>query len=69
MSGKSKDHGGFNPAPNTAYTLEELARIQDFFTRLIKESNLRWAVVAAGIAAILEIIHLVWLASRYFLKF
>jgi hypothetical protein len=69
MSGKPKDQGGFNPAKNTAYTLEELGHIRDFFTELIKQSNLRWAVVAAGIASILEIIHLFWLAVRFVLKF
>jgi hypothetical protein len=70
MSSKPKGNGGFNPAPPTkSYSLEELEEIGSFFKRLIDESNLRWAVVAAGIAAIAEILHICWLAIRYLFHF
>jgi hypothetical protein len=68
MSSKPKATGGFNPAPAT-FTIDELERLGAFFQKLIAESKLRWAIVAAGIAAILEIVHLCWLAARFLLKF
>jgi len=71
LSGKGKNSGGFNPVPPepTRLTIDELQKLGVFFKQLIDSSNLRWAVVAAGIAAILEIFHIGWLAARYIFRF
>ena len=47
-------------------TLDDVERLLRIFE---KYSSLKWCVIAAGLAAVTDMGHIVWLASRYLLKF
>ena len=53
----------------TKLTLEEFDKFAGIITKLISDSGIRWAIIAAGIGAIFETVHIIWLALRWFLKF
>lgn len=60
MPAKKGRPAGFNPPkPESGrYSLDELSRLRDF----LKESGLKFWIIAAGIGAILEGFHILWLA-------
>jgi hypothetical protein len=42
-----------------------MKELGDYFKKLFNDSLIRWAIYAAGVAAVLDIIHLGWLAGRF----
>jgi hypothetical protein len=57
-------HSGFNPTP--MMSIDDVERIGTFFKRLLADSPaIKWSIIAAGIAGVLESIHILWLALRY----
>jgi hypothetical protein len=42
---------------------EEMQAIGTFFKKVLEDSKLSWAIYAAGIAAVLDILHVIGLAS------
>ena len=74
MSPRSSNKGGYAPAPPrepATFTIAEMRELGDYFKSLFEDSPIRWVIYAAGIAAVLDILHITWLAVRflyYFLK-
>jgi hypothetical protein len=47
-------------------SIDDVERIGTFFKRLLADSPaIKWSIIAAGIAGVLESIHILWLALRY----
>jgi hypothetical protein len=77
MSANKKS--GVNPSPPSSTPVMSIEQMQDmilFFKQVFEDSSLGWWIKAAGaggiaviIASAFEIIHLGWLAARYFWKF
>jgi hypothetical protein len=68
MSNKKKGRG-FEPADDPArLTAAEFQELGFIFKRLFESKYLAPWVIAAGIGAILEGLHVVWLAIRYLLR-
>ena len=67
MSG-SQRKSTYTPAPTrmTIYDVQQLARL---FKDLLDDSPLKWCIFAAGIAAVCDMCHLLWLAARFVFKF
>jgi hypothetical protein len=68
MSPRAKGTGGYVPAPSrepASFTIAEMKELGDYFKKLFDDSPIRWAVYAAGAAALLDIVHLAWLAGRF----
>jgi hypothetical protein len=64
MSG-SKKAGGFEPTgpPDPArLTVDEIQRVGDLFLQWFERTGLKWWIVAAGVGAVIEAIHVFWLA-------
>jgi hypothetical protein len=57
---------GYSPA---RLTPDEFRQLSEIFKAWIDSSNLKWWIIAAGIGAILEGLHIIWLALRYILRF
>jgi hypothetical protein len=65
MSAEKRDGKGYAAAGQPPrLTLSEYQEIGQFFKQLI-DSPLRWAIIAAGVGAIVEGLHVFWLAVRY----
>jgi|HubBroStandDraft_2_1064218.scaffolds.fasta_scaffold304929_1 hypothetical protein len=64
---------GYSPPPlitETRYTFDDVQKMFGFAKQfLAEEPLLRYAIVAAGLGAIVETIHIAWLALRYIFKF
>ena len=59
--------GGFGPA---RMTTKEFLDIASFFKDYLAENPLiRWSIIAAGAGAVIEALHLGWLAIRYIFRF
>jgi hypothetical protein len=59
--------GGFGPARLTPKEFRDLA---NFFKDYLADNPvIRWSIVAAGIGAVIETLHIGWLALRYIFKF
>lgn len=43
--------------------------LESHLKKLLEETGLKFWIIAAGVGAIIEGIHVVWLAARFFLKF
>jgi len=66
VSGSKKGGGGgFAPPENPQLTLAQLQTIFDFFEKLRGSRRLKWWVIAAGLGAILDGLHVVWLAFSW----
>jgi hypothetical protein len=66
MSPKNEG-GGFNPA---RLTIEEFGTFTGIVKKLLADNPLiRWSIIAAGLGAVVEILHIVWLALRYVFRF
>jgi hypothetical protein len=50
-------------------TIQQFAEFADVIQKLIRGSPLKWAIIAAGVGAIAELLHILWLALRYILHF
>lgn len=50
-------------------TVEEFQQLGHFFKELIDSSALMWWIIAAGVGAVIEALHVLWLAARFLLKF
>jgi hypothetical protein len=81
MSSSELGGGGFNPPPpppkpSPRLTMDQWQETVRFFKDVFEDSKLAWWVkaaglggIVAGIAGILEVLHLGWLAVRYLGKF
>jgi hypothetical protein len=70
MSGNKKEVGYTVPTPETPrLTPGEYQDMALFFKDFIEKTRLAKWIIAAGIGALLEGVHIVWLALRFFLKF
>jgi hypothetical protein len=72
MPTKKRGTGGFspaNPAADNNLSISDLERILGIFQRLTNNPLIKWSIYAAGIAALLDIVHLAWLAARYVFRF
>jgi hypothetical protein len=64
--GSGKRGSGYTPARMTVSEFEQFA---DLVKKLVNDSGLKWWIIAAGVGALFEAGHIIWLAARYFLKF
>jgi hypothetical protein len=46
-------------------TVGEFEQFADVIKKLVNDSGLKWWIIAAGIGAIAETLHILWLAIRY----
>lgn len=71
LSDRKHVGGGYLPAPlkPAQLTIPEIQSLGSFFKELIDSSDLKKWVVVAGVGAGLEILHILWLAARFLLKF
>jgi hypothetical protein len=67
MSAKKKGKGFEAPGDTARLTAAEFQELGFFFKRLLENKYLAPWVIAAGIGAILEGLHVLWLAARYLL--
>ncbi len=65
-----------NDPKRTAYshkparmTIDEIQQLGDVFKKLIDSTGLKFWIIAAGLGAILEGFHVIWLAARYIFRF
>ena len=59
--------GSFHP---TKIDIDEWKRISLFFRDfLADEPFIKYSIIAAGVAGVLESLHIVWLALRYVFRF
>jgi hypothetical protein len=50
-------------------TIDDVQQLARLFKDLIDGSPLKWCIIAAGIAAVCDMLHLAWLAARFIVKF
>lgn len=62
-------NGGDKAYKPAKLTIAEFEQFADVINRLVNDSGLKWWIIAAGIGAIFDILHVIWLAARYLLKF
>lgn len=58
---------GYTPAKPSKLTPAEFRELGVFFKELIESTSLAKWVIAAGVGAILEGLHILWLAARFLL--
>lgn len=61
----------FRHGRNTAkLTVDEIDKFAQVIKKLVDSSPLiKWAIIAAGVGAIIDSVHILWLAARYVLRF
>jgi hypothetical protein len=60
---------GYNPAGRTRkYSLAEMEAINRFIQGF-ESPWIKWAIYAAGFAAVGDLLHLIWLAARFLVGF
>jgi hypothetical protein len=71
MSGRKAGAGGFAPTGQAGgqLSISDLERILTLFERLTNNPTIKWSIYAAGVGAVLETLHIIWLAARYLVKF
>lgn len=57
----------YSPAPRLSAV--ELGEFAEIFKKLVNDSGLKWWIIAAGIGAIIDAMHTLWLAARWAFKF
>jgi hypothetical protein len=63
MSANRRPGGG----PSPSYTFSEFQKMAEFFKKFLAENWLiKASIVTAGIGGLLEGLHILWLAWRYF---
>lgn len=66
----SPRNNGYTPAPKpTRMTIDDVQQLAALFKGLIDGSPLKWCIIAAGISAVCDMVHLTWLAARFIFKF
>jgi hypothetical protein len=60
---------GYTIARPRKYELDELQQINELFKLLGDAKLVKWSILAAGVAAVCDIIHLGFLALKFILKF
>ncbi len=66
MSANRRRPAGFNqPSEPTRFSVDDLSQLK----QVLNDSGLSKWIIAAGLGAILEGLHIIWLAARYLLKF
>lgn len=68
MSPRPKGTGGYVPAPArepASFTIAEMKELGDYFKGLFDDSPIRWAIYAAGVAAVLDPISDGWQPDSY----
>lgn len=66
MSTSKRRSAGFNPPSEpTRFSVDELSQLK----KVLSDSGLSKWIIAAGVGAILEGLHIIWLAARYIFKF
>jgi hypothetical protein len=50
-------------------TVGEFEQFADVVKKLVNDSGLKWWIIAAGVGAIFETGHILWLAARYVFRF
>jgi hypothetical protein len=51
------------------YSLDDFQKMSEIFKSWVDDTKLKWWIIAAGVGAILESLHIVWLAARYVFRF
>lgn len=70
MSASSPKGGGFGPARLTAQHFQAFQALAFFFKEYLAENPLiKWSIVAAGGGAVIEALHVAWLAIRFIFRF
>jgi len=57
------------PYSPTSLSIDDFQKISEIFKAWIDSSNLKWWIIAAGVGAVLEALHIIWLAARYIIRF
>ena len=50
------------PAPPASLSVAEIKQIGDFFKEWFEGTNLKWWIIAAGVGAVVDALHVGWLA-------
>jgi hypothetical protein len=69
MSPSKKEGLGYSPATEPRLTPGEYQDMAMFFKQFLEGSPLRKWIILAGVGAGIEVLHIIWLAIRYLLKF
>jgi hypothetical protein len=71
MSNPSKEADGYTPSrPRPSrFTFQEVEQFANLFAKMIEGSRLKWWIIAAGLGALAELLHILWLALRYVFRF
>jgi len=68
--GSKKTKDAPEPTPySPGLSISDFQKMSEIFKAWADGSNLKWWVIAAGIGAILEGLHILWLAVRYVFRF
>lgn len=68
MSASPRKNTSYTPAP-TRMTIDDVQQLAHLFKDLLDDSPLKWCIIAAGLAAVCDMVHLLWLAARFIFKF
>jgi len=66
MSPGERKNAGYSPA---RLSVSEIDSLLNIFNQLKDSTTIKWAIYAAGIGAVAETLHILWLAARYVFKF
>jgi hypothetical protein len=69
MSNDKGKHAGFSPASNDSISMASVEKLVDIFLKISDNTTIKWSIYAAGIASVLEIMRIGWLALRYIFRF
>jgi hypothetical protein len=64
-AGEKRIRSSYTPARMTVSEFEQFAEV---IKKLVNDSGLKWWIIAAGIGAIAETLHILWLAASYLAK-
>ena len=67
MSPRKKSPSQYEPAEPSQFTIAELQDLQNLFQRIGGSRAVKWLAAAAAVAAVLQGLHVLWLAGRYLL--
>ena len=66
MSANRRNGSGFNPSSEPSkLTIDDVAKLK----KVLSDSGLSKWIIMAGIGAVLESLHILWLAARFVFKF
>lgn len=64
MSGENAP--SYQPVPKPKpgkFTISEVIEFGNYFRQLLESTSLKWWIIAAGVGAIFETLHILWLAG------